>query len=56
MSMNCEFIDLIVTFEKIDVVNPGGFQKFKEGYSETLGLQIVQIRYKYASLLYTHSI
>lgn len=33
MAINCEFINLIIPINKIDVVYPGGFQKFKEEHS-----------------------
>ena len=33
MAINCEFINLIIPINKIDVVYPGGFQKFKEEHT-----------------------
>lgn len=34
MGIYCEFINLIIPIEKIDLVYPGGFLKFKEEHSQ----------------------
>lgn len=32
MAIKCEFIDFIIPIDKIDLVYPGGFRKFKEDH------------------------
>ena len=34
MAIQCEFIDFIIPIDKIDLVYPGGFKKFKEDHMQ----------------------